>query len=74
MLAYGWHLVGIKASVCVTRRLLERWEQHEKQLAEMRKKVEMLPPEEMEEILTPDEKNSIERIKRNINKSVFNLQ
>jgi hypothetical protein len=53
-----WHCIN------VTRRLLERWQQHERQLAEVEKG--MVKEDEVEEILTPDEKERVAHIKRRL--------
>ena len=49
------------------RRLLERFEQQERQQAELKRGV-VMEEEEMEEVLTPDEKEKVEAIKRSIAK------
>lgn len=51
---------------CDCRRLLERFERHERQQAEVKKGG--VVEEEMEEVLTPDEKERVEAIKRSIAK------
>ena len=58
------HWLMCLCACCAYRRLLERHQLYEKQLAEMGAGLQ----EEMEELLTPDEKKKVASIKRNIAK------
>ena len=55
------------------RRLLEKYAQYQEQMVQLQSKEGKgeLEEEDVEEILTPDEKTTAERVKKTIQKSVF---
>lgn len=57
----------------LVRRLLEKYAQYQEQVAQLRAREGEGEEheEEMEDILTPDEKNTAENVKKTINKYVY---